>query len=217
MVGADETLLRPGEVAAIFGVGDFELYLHQSPAIALDIEFTDPVSILVPPFAQQLGESGQAFLLARVFAQIARQLHAVDRLGAEALELLLAGAARSVDATFHAPPGTEETVSGLAKRVSRAMPWLGRGAIEDAARSYASSPSVDFKDWVQRSRLGAARAAVIVCDDLPTAVQLVRKTEGDLSGAQGAALAQGTRLANDLLAFWLSEGALAVRRRLGVL
>jgi tetratricopeptide (TPR) repeat protein len=204
-------------VAAIFGVGDFELYLHQSPGIALDIEFSDPVSILVPPFAQQLGESGQVFLLGRVFAQMARRLHAVDRLGAEALELLLAGAARSVDPTFHAPPGADEAVSGLAKRVSRAMPWLGRGTIEDAARGYASSPRVDFKDWVQRSRTGAARAAVIVCDDLPTAVQILRKAEGDLSGAQGATLAQGTRLVNDLLAFWLSEGALAVRRRLGVL
>jgi len=204
-------------VAAIFGVGDFELYLHQSPAVALDVEFTDPVSVLVPPFVRELGESGQVFLLARIFAQIARRHHAVDRLGPDALELLLAGAARSVDSTFQAPRGGGEAVSGLAKRVSRAMPWLGRGAIEDAARAYASSPSVDFRDWTLRSRLGAARAAVIVCDDLASAVQIIRKTEGDLSGAQGAALSQGTRLVNDLLAFWLSEGALAVRRRLGVL
>jgi len=204
-------------VAAIFGVGDFELYLHQSAGVALDVEFTDPVSVLVPPFARELGESGQVFLLARVFAQIARRHHAVERLGAEALELLLAGAARSVDTTFQAPRGGGEAVSGLAKRVSRAMPWLGRGAIEDAARAYASSPSIDFKDWTLRSRIGAARAAVIVCDDLASAVQILRKTEGDLSGAQGAALGQGTRLVNDLLAFWLSDGALAVRRRLGVL
>ena len=35
--------------------------------------------------------------------------------------------------------------------------------------------------------------------------------------ATGAALAEGTKLSEDLLGFWVSEGALAVRRRLGLL
>jgi tetratricopeptide (TPR) repeat protein len=205
-------------VAAIFGVGDYELYLHQQPAAALGVEFTDPVSILVPPFAQKLGESGQAFVLGRIFAQIARRLHPVERLGPEGLELLLAAAARGVEPHFPAPARVgEDSVAALAKRVSRAMPWLGRGAIDDAARRYAGSPSIDFKDWVLRARLSAARAALLVSDDLPSAVLVTRQTEGDLSGAEGAALGTGTRLTRDLMSFWLSEGALAVRRRLGVL
>jgi tetratricopeptide (TPR) repeat protein len=205
-------------VASIFGVGDFELYLHQHPAASLGVEFTDPVSILVPPFAQKLGESGQAFVLGRVFAQIARKLHAVDRLGPDALELLLAAAARGVEPGFPPPARVgEDSLAALAKRVSRALPWLGRGAIEDAAQGYAGSPSVDFKDWVLRARMSAARAALLVSDDLPAAVLVTRQTEGDLSGAEGAALGVGTRLTRDLMAFWLSEGALAVRRRLGVL
>jgi hypothetical protein len=66
-------------------------------------------------------------------------------------------------------------------------------------------------------KLGAARAALLVSDDLPASVTLIRQTEGDLSGAQGAALAWGTRQASDLLSFWVSESALAVRRRLGML
>jgi cellulose synthase operon protein C len=205
-------------VAAIFGVGEFDLYLHQVPALALEVEFTDPVAILVPPFAQRLTESGQAFVLARAFAQIARRLQAVERLGPDALELLCAATARGVEAGFPAPlRASEDSVSALARRVSRAMPWLGRGSIEDAARAYAASPSVDFSDWVLRSRLSAARAALLVSDDLPAAVLVTRQTEGDLSGAQGSALSLGTRLAQDLMSFWLSDGALAVRRRLGVL
>jgi tetratricopeptide (TPR) repeat protein len=205
-------------VAAIFGVNEFDLYVHQVPALALELEFTDPVSILVPPFAQKLGESAQVFVLARAFAQIARKLHPVERLGPDALELLLAGAARVVDGGFPAPlRAGEDSVTALAKRVSRALPWLGRGSIEDAARAYAASPSVDFNDWCLRARMSAARAAVLVSDDLPAAVLVTRQTEGDLSGAQGAALALGTRLTRDLLSFWLSDGALAVRRRLGVL
>jgi len=65
--------------------------------------------------------------------------------------------------------------------------------------------------------MSAARAALLVSDDLPAAVLVTRQTEGDLSGAEGAALGVGTRLTRDLMAFWLSESALAVRRRLGVL
>jgi tetratricopeptide (TPR) repeat protein len=205
-------------IAAIFGVTEFELYLHQAPAVAVEVEFTDPVSILVPPFVQKLRESAQVFLLGRVFAQVARRIHPVERLGADALELLLAAAARIVEPSFPAPVRAgENSVAALSKRVSRALPWLGRGSIEDAARAYASSPSVDFNDWALRARLSAARAAVLVADDLPAAVLVTRQTEGDLSGAQGAALAFGTRQSRDLLSFWLSDGALAVRRRLGVL
>ncbi|HTQ05244.1 MAG TPA: hypothetical protein VMI54_15375, partial [Polyangiaceae bacterium] len=205
-------------VAAIFGVGEFELYLHQVQATALEIEFTDPVSILVPPFAQKLNEAGQVFVLGRVFAQIARRLHPIERLAPDALELLLAAAARGVVSEFPPPlRAGDDAVNALARRVSRALPWLGRGSIEDAARAYAASPSVDFGDWVVRARLGAARAALLVTDDLPAAVLVTRQTEGDLSGAQGSALATGTRLTRDLMSFWLSDGALAVRRRLGVL
>src|SRR5262249_31511463 len=83
-----------GRVASIFGVGEFDLYLHQVQSRGVEVEFTDPVSILVPPFAQKLNEAGQVFVLARVFAQMARRLHPVERLGPEALELLLAASAR---------------------------------------------------------------------------------------------------------------------------
>ncbi|HEY3500743.1 MAG TPA: tetratricopeptide repeat protein, partial [Polyangiaceae bacterium] len=204
-------------VAAIFGVSDFDLYVHGNPAITVEVEFTDPVSVLVPPFVHTLSESAQVFALARAFAGIAQKLHAVERLPPDAIELLLGAAARSVEPSFPATAAGEESIAALARRVSRSLPWLGRGPIEDAAREYAASPRVDFNDWVARVKLGSARAAVLVADDLPAAVTLVRKNEGDLSGAQGAALAWGTRQANDLLSFWVSESALAVRRRMGLL
>ena len=66
-------------------------------------------------------------------------------------------------------------------------------------------------------RTSAARAALLVADDLSAAVTAVRQSEGDLSGATGLNLAEGTRLAEDLLGFWVSEGALSIRRRLGLL
>ena len=203
-------------VGSIFGVDDYDLYVHASSPGAV-VEFTDPVSILIPAMALKLPESGQVFVLARVFANVTRKLHAVDRLTPAELELLFGGAARMVDSTFAATSLGEDSIASSSRRVSRALPWIGRGGIEDAARDYAAARRVDIPDFVRRVRTSAARAALLVADDLTTAVTAVRRSEGDLSGATGTTLAEGNRLAEDLLGFWVSEGALAVRRRLGLL
>jgi hypothetical protein len=204
-------------VGIIFGVSDFDLYVHGSKAAGLEVEFTDPISILVPSVVLQQPEAEQVFALARIFANIARKLSAVDRLSAEQIELLLGASARMVDSNFPPSPSGEEAIASLSRRVSRALPWIGRGGIEDAARDYSAVHKVDLTDWVRRVRTSAARAALLVADDLSAAVTAVRKSDGDLSGATGATLAEGTRLAEDLLGFWVSEGALSVRRRLGLL
>ncbi len=52
---------------------------------------------------------------------------------------------------------------------------------------------------------------------LPGSIALMRQTEGDLSGLTGAALAQGMRAVEDLLRFWASDAAFALRRKLGTL
>ena len=204
-------------MGAIFGVNDFDVYVHGSKAVGLEVEFTDPVSIFVPASVLKLPESGQAFMLARILANVARKLHAVDRLSPEQLELLLGAAARMVDTSFPATASGEEAIASLSRRVARALPWIGRGGIEDAARDYAAARRVGSAEWVRRVRTSAARAALLVGDDLAAAVAAVRRSEGDLSGATGPTLAEGTRLAEDLLGFWVSDGALAVRRRLGLL
>jgi tetratricopeptide (TPR) repeat protein len=204
-------------IAGIFGVGEFDLYVHGSHAVAVEVEFTDPVSILVPPFVTKLSESGQAFALGRVFAALSLKLHAVEKLSPDQLELLLAGAARNEVPGSPASAAGEEATQTMAKRVSRALPWIGRGGIDDAARVYATAPRTDLVELAARIRLGAARAALLVSDDLPAAVLVTRQAEGDLSSAPGTARAWGARVVNDLMGFWVSEGALSVRRRLGLL
>jgi tetratricopeptide (TPR) repeat protein len=204
-------------VANVFGVEDYDLYLHRGQSSALDVEFTDPVSVLVPSAFAKLGEGQQVFLLARVMANLARNLQAVDRLAPEALALLLAAAARTVDPAFGAGLADEEFLSNHARRVSRSLPWLGRGAVEEAARAYIAAPRLDPVEWLARVRLSAARAALIVADDLAGSIALLRQSEGDLAGFTGAALAQGMRLVHDLMRFWVSEPAIGVRRALGTL
>ena len=204
-------------VANLFGVEEFDLYLYRAPGGTIDVEFSDPVSVLVPSGFAQLSEGEQVFLLARVMANISRSLHAIDKLSADALAVLLAAAARTVDSSFAAGLADEEFLNNHARRVSRSLPWLGRGAVEEAARAYIAAPRLDPVEWLFRARLGAQRAALIVADDLPGSIGLLRRTEGDLSALTGPTLAQGMRAVHDLLRFWVSDSALAARRKLGTL
>jgi hypothetical protein len=89
--------------------------------------------------------------------------------------------------------------------------------VEEAARAYIAAPRLDPVEWLFRARLGAQRAALIVADDLPGSIGLLRRTEGDLSALTGPTLAQGMRAVHDLLRFWVSDSALAARRKLGTL
>ena len=204
-------------IAGLFGVEEYDLYVHRAQAIAVEVEFTDPVSVLVPSQFAKLSESQQVFSIARVMANIARKLHAVDRLAPDALAVLLAAAARTIDPTFGAGLADEDFLNNHARRVSRSLPWLGRGAVEEAARAYVGAPRLDPVEWQFRVRLTASRAALVVSDDLPGSVGLLRQAEGDLAGLTGAALAQGMRGVQDLMRFWVSDPALTLRRRLGTL
>jgi tetratricopeptide (TPR) repeat protein len=203
-------------VAAVFGVEDFDLYVHRAHSGAVQLELTDPVSVLVPASVAGLSEPGMVFALARAFASLTRGLAAVDRLGADELRKLLGAAARGADPAFGVGSPDEDEMVSLQRRVAKAMPWLGRGAIEEAARAYASAPVLDVGEWRLSALMTSTRAAAIVCDDIVSAAELMRRTEGDLSGAKGDALLAGRRLVGDLLGFWVSDGAFAMKRRLGM-
>ncbi|HYJ11701.1 MAG TPA: tetratricopeptide repeat protein, partial [Polyangiaceae bacterium] len=203
-------------VASVFGVDDFDLYVHRAHAGAVQLELTDPVSVLVPANVAGLPESAAVFALARVFASLTRGLSAIERLDAGDLRLLLGAAARGVDSSFGSGSADEDQLASLQRRVAKAMPWLGRGAIEDAARAYAKDPPVDVGEWLLGARMTSARAAAIVCDDIVAAADFLRRAEGEQSGATGAALLASQRLLGDLLGFWVSDAAFAMKRRLGM-
>ena len=202
--------------AAAFGVDAYELYVHGAHAGLVEVELTDPVSILVPSHVTALAESEQAFLISRAMANVARGLAVVERLAPSGIELLLAAAARLVEPSFGSGRFDEEYLSLLARRVTKALPWIGRGPIEDAARAYADSPRTNIAAWVKETKLTATRAALLAADDLPSSISLVRKLEGDEAGIEGDSLAEGKALVDDLVRFWVSDAAFALRRRLGL-
>lgn len=203
-------------VASVFGVESFDLYVHRAHSGPVQLELTDPVSVLVPASVAGLPEPVAVFALARCFASVARGMAAIERLDEEELRLLLGGAARGEDSSFGASGPDDELLSSMQRRVAKALPWLGRGAIELAARSYGSAPPADFGEWLLGARMTSARAAAIVCDDIVSAADFLRRAEGDLSGADSKQSLKARRLLGDLLGFWVSDGAFAMKRRLGM-
>jgi tetratricopeptide (TPR) repeat protein len=203
--------------AQAFGQMEFDLYIHRAHAGSLEIEFTDPPGIMVPAHVTTLRETEQVFLLARPLALLARGLQVVGRLAPSEIELLVIASVRGFDPSYGAGLADEDFIQQQQKRVSKAISRRGRRALEEVAPLYLGSPQTDFEGWSNEVRRTAVRSAAILADDLPASITLLRRMEGDLAGLRGVALQQGMALMHDLLRFWVSDAAFAVRRRLGMM
>src|SRR5690606_7694563 len=128
------------------------------------IEPGSPPALLVPASLETAPDARLAFELARPLALLSRHLHALDPISPELLENILVGAARQYEEDFSLGSVTPE-LEAETRRVAKALPWLQRGRIQDAATSFAAKPT-DVRAWVRDVRRMAARAALLVCDDL---------------------------------------------------
>jgi Tfp pilus assembly protein PilF len=204
-------------VASVFGQLEFDIYLHRAHQGGLEIELTDPPGILVPAHVATLREPEQIFLFARALALLARGAHALARLAPTEIELLLISAARLIEPTFGAGFADEDFLTGQSRRLQKSLSRARRKMLEEVAPSYMAHAKIDYEKWAFEQRRVAARAALVLADDLPGSIGLVRRTEGDLAGLRGAPLQQGIALVQDLLRFWVSDAAFALRRRLGIM
>lgn len=202
-------------VGRVVGVGEFDLYVHRAHAGSIEIELTDPPALMIPATVTQLPEPSQVFLLARALINVARGLHVVGRLSPREIEFLVIAAVRGVDPSFGLGSADEEFLNGHARRLQKAQSRRGRRAAEEAIMPLLGAPRIEFDAWSERVRRTAARASVVVADDLPGVVTLLRRTEGDLAGLRGQALTQGMDLVADLMRFSVSDAGHALRRRLG--
>jgi tetratricopeptide (TPR) repeat protein len=203
-------------LGGIFGSLEFDLYVHQAHAGLPELELTNPPAVLIPSHITSLNEGQQAFVIARLLASLSRGLGAAEALSPTALGVLLAAAARTVDPEFGLGQHDEQELAGLSRRLGRVLSWRTRRTLEDAARRYVANSPAPLGDFLATLRTGAARAALVLSDNLPGAAVLVRRYEGDLSGLDLAAVTRGTALLRDLLRFWVSDAALALRHRLGM-
>jgi hypothetical protein len=112
------------------------------------------------------------------------------------MQRFLFAAARQYEPDFG---GASPDLEAETRRVGKAIPWLQRGRIQDAATTFAgSTPNVSA--WYASVHRMAARAALLVCDDFLAAVESLHEPLGP------------DNRASDLARFWVSDPAMRFRR-----
>jgi tetratricopeptide (TPR) repeat protein len=205
-------------VAAVFGVAEYDLYIHRVRGRGVALELSEPVSVLVPAALAELPEAQQVFAVARAFAAVARGLASIEKLTPRELEVAVAAAVRTVVPGFGGGLTADDLLDEQGRRLVKALSRRTRKAFEDLAPQYAAGAPPEYATWVRGLQQTANRAALVVCDDLPGAVEALRRLErGEPGALEGAALAKASPVVADVLRFWVSEAAAALRRRAGYL
>ncbi|MCB9593572.1 MAG: tetratricopeptide repeat protein [Sandaracinaceae bacterium] len=213
---SDEPIRQTADrVAGMFGLADFHLYVHRARAKGVAVELSEPPSILIPQPIAEMAEPQRVFALAKAMANISVGLYAVDRLTPRELEIVLAATSRKVSDGYGAGLTSEDVLEDVSKRLFRALPRRNRRPAEDAARAYVSAKSIDFAHFVEAVVTSASRIALVVCDDLVAALDVLRRTERDLGELTGQKLVRHPMVSR-LIRFWVSPEAEVLRSRCGL-
>jgi len=202
-------------VAAVFGIEEFDLYVHRAPRRRVDLELTETPSVMVPRQVASVSESLRVFLFARVFASLARKTFAAEKLGVQQLRHLLAGAIRNVEPSHKVDFMDSEELEAEAKRVMKALPWRGRKPLEEAVRAYLNGSQTPLVDWKFRERVTAVRSAALLSDDMAGATALLMQVQMDLS-VEEASEPPSEELLASVVGFSVSDTAMQLRRKLNL-
>jgi hypothetical protein len=204
-------------VAAIFGV-EFELFEHDNKEPTLVIEPFDTPALVVSQSIARLPFAQQVFAIACSAARIAMRLHAALALDPAELEAAVVGATRVVVPDFVLGNKLSQVdaveVAREAARKHVARRW--RKQHEAAAGDLAARPAVDLAKWRWAAEQTALRAAMLVADDLPASIAALRHVAVLPPGLSGRALIAGSDVVRDLLRFWISNRAAAIRLQTGI-
>ncbi|HEY5960025.1 MAG TPA: tetratricopeptide repeat protein, partial [Polyangiaceae bacterium] len=203
-------------VAIAAGIEEFELYVATQGIATLMVTTADPPGIIVPVRLLEMPESVQVFAFTRLFSLMSRRWHACDQFDGASLQQWYMVALRLSDSNYMAGTVQDELVSGLSRRLAKALPWGRRGRVEEAAQICLSISPVAVETFRLHARFAAARLAMVLSDDLVGAASWIKQSESDASHRPSTMAATGNLLVDDLMRTWVSDGAVEVRRRLGI-
>jgi hypothetical protein len=195
-----------------FGGLEIDLYPSESEG-PVRVILTDPIGLVIPPSLLGMTDVEQVFVMARYVANVARHAAVVEALTESELSLALAAATSIVDL----PPDDSRLDSAelalTTRRLAKALPWLAKGRIEDAARRYGASPLADVALFKRQMQLSGFRAALVLCDD----VAPLFKLQKGLAPVLGLEPHEAGALIRQILPYWVSTDSIALRRLLGLL
>lgn len=203
-------------VAQVFGLSNFELYVHRLPSMGAVAELGDPPILILPEGLHERPYAEQVFVVGTAVAPAVRGLAAATRLKLDDIERALAAAARTVIPSYGSGRRDEAEIEEYARRLSRALPRRSKKAVAEAAELFAAAGPVDVPSWVARIEYASVRAAALLADDLGACVSALTRM-GRVGEVTGVELLDADPRIDDLCRFWASRSALAHRRRAGQL
>jgi hypothetical protein len=127
----------------------------------------------------------------------------IAALDAKQLAVAIAATVRRQDPAYGSGLAPEPELDSAEKAITKAIPWLGRKKIDEAAAVLLAADGVDLVAWIEAVRLVAARVALLLSDDLTSAL-------GAVAAEHGLAVFEGPT-ARELLTLWASD--IAQRQR----
>ncbi len=187
------------------------IYLAEDSDVTLDAPFAKHQSTIIGRGALSGRSMGQlAFLVGRHLAlrlpehELVAHIQSIDEISAcflASLKLVLG----------QAPPSSvpAKAIDTLASMIEQHQTELEREALDSAVRQFVEANGrVNLTAWVASVELCATRAGYLLCGDLQTAAEVVRK-EGDQP------FATTEQRIDDLCAFAVSGANLKLRQELG--
>jgi lipopolysaccharide biosynthesis regulator YciM len=201
------------ELARALGAGSFELYA--APLGRLIVEPGNPAAVCVgADLAHRSTVREQRFMLGRAAARLRTRSALVEAFTGDFADAV-AAAVRLVVPTY-ALLGTPR--EDLARRLEKAVPRKVRKAMEEPARALAFLPPPDLAAWRAAAAATADRAGLVLCGEVPTALDLMLRDDSGRKPAPGDRISalRARPEAMALLAFAAGEAHLALRQRLRV-
>lgn len=206
-------------IARCLGVSEFELIISANWTQPIRVFPGDPPIIVAPMSFVELGETEQAFGLARLLTRIALGMTFLDEVSAEVADAILMSAIRSILPQWglgELNPGREHALSNIHAAMQRAIGRRQRKVIEDLAPTL--SASVDTRTFFVAVRRSEYRSAYVLSGDAYAAIETMRRADPELarSGDNIRALLQYP-VSCEMIRYALSADAYGERRRVGVI
>jgi tetratricopeptide (TPR) repeat protein len=216
---ADHPVFRMAKgLCSVFGLKQIDVY-EGSMETSIILENTEPWSMIIGKgLAHKFNIREQRYLLARSAFHLFSKTPLALRLSYEELEDLFGDLVRMVEPDFsRLGRPNEDTIRRLKKTISSkiAKQW------ETLVPQLIQLSSFDIKAWLQSIYYSADRAALLLCGDITTALEM-RLHEGFFDAPQNQTTDQFVSEIRkrpdlaELLSFILSDEHLQLRRRLGL-
>ncbi len=202
-------------IASFFAIEELDLYVHRHQGRGVGIENTGRPSLLLPIWLSEIHESQQIYLLTQALAHVARGTYPVHLMAPRELALTVAAAIRSASPGYGNELAPPEALDDRARLLMRGVPRRKRKMLESAAQVCATMAPLEPGVLVHWLHQTAGRLAAVVCDDIGGAVGVIRRTD-KLGSERGGELLSRSPVIADLLRVWMSQPAMTVRRRIGL-